>query len=100
MHFKLFRTFSLLLLLLLQLTQPAIAGNPFSSSNNTQDNDISLSGGGDDEILDPDQAFVLKTWSENGRIFAEWKIADGHYMYRNKVKITAKIVTSLHLITL
>jgi len=88
MHFKLFRTFSLLLLLLSQIAQPALAGNPFSSPSNDQDNGISLSGD-DDEILDPDQAFILKTWSENGRIFAEWKIADGHYMYRNKVKITA-----------
>jgi len=86
MHFKLFRTLSFLLLLSIFI-QPAFAGNPFSSLSNQNDG-ISLSGD-DDEILDPDQAFILKTWSENGRVFAEWKIADGHYMYRDKTKILA-----------
>ncbi|RDH81572.1 MAG: thiol:disulfide interchange protein [endosymbiont of Galathealinum brachiosum] len=92
MHLKLprFFHFSLLWLsLLLQslVIQPALAENPFSSLGD-DDSGISL-GGGDDEILEPDQAFALKTWSENGRIFAEWLIADGHYMYRDKTKITA-----------
>lgn len=92
MHLRLPRSpfFSLLWLLLLIQSiaiQPALADNPFSSSG-ALDEGISL-GGGDDEILDPDQAFALKTWSENGRIFAEWQIADGHYMYRDKTKIIA-----------
>ncbi len=96
MHFKLPRFLSYSLLLLSLLIQPAFAENPFSSLGGLEDN-VSL-GGGDDEILDPDEAFVLKTWSENGRIFAEWKIADGHYMYRDKTKIlsadTPAIATS------
>ncbi len=85
MQFRLFRPFGLLLLWLSLSIQPAFAGNPFSSINN-QSNDVSLAGD-DDGILDPDQAFVLKTWSENGRVFAEWQIAEGHYMYRDKTKI-------------
>ncbi|HED34782.1 MAG TPA: protein-disulfide reductase DsbD [Gammaproteobacteria bacterium] len=89
MFFQLSRLFSLSLLLLSLFTQPVLAGNPFSSLNGLND-DIGLNSmGGEDEILDPDEAFVLKTWSENGRIFAEWKIADGHYMYRDKTKILA-----------
>ncbi len=90
MFFHLSRLFSLSLLLLSLFSQPALAGNPFSSLNGLND-DIGLSSslGGEDEILDPDEAFVLKTWSENGRVFAEWQIADGHYMYRDKTKIIA-----------
>jgi thioredoxin:protein disulfide reductase len=86
MHFKLPRFISYSLLLLSLLIQPAFAENPFSSLSGLDD-EASL--GGDDEILEPDQAFALKTWSENGRVFAEWVIADGHYMYRDKTKIIA-----------
>ncbi len=97
MHFKPLRLTSYLLLLLSLFMQPAFAENPFSSLDSDSSPDISL-GGGDDDILDPDQAFQLKTWSENGRVFAEWKIADGHYMYRDKTKIlsadSAAITTS------
>ncbi len=85
MHFQLPRLFSYLLLLIL-ISQPALAENPFSSISSLGD---AISLGGDDEILDPDQAFILKTWSENGRVFAEWQIADGHYMYRDKTRIIA-----------
>jgi len=86
MHFKPTQLFSTLLLLLSLFLQPAFAENPFSSLNSDNSQGISL-GGGDDDILDPDQAFQLKTWSENGRVFAQWKIADGHYLYRDKTKI-------------
>lgn len=90
MHFQIARLFSYALLALMLISQPSYAENPFSSVNELN-NDIGLGGGmgGDDEILDPDQAFILKTWSDNGRIFAEWVIADGHYMYRDKTKILA-----------
>ncbi len=91
MHLKLSRIFSYSLLCLTLLVQslfiqPAYAENPFSSLGGLDD-EVSL--GGDDEILEPDRAFALKTWSENGRVFAEWIIADGHYMYRDKTKISA-----------
>ena len=67
------------------LFQTAAAENPFSSLGALSD---SL-GGGSDEPLAPDQAFKLSTRSENGHFIANWEIADGHYMYRDKVKITA-----------
>jgi len=85
MHVKPIQFFSYLLLLLSLLIQPAFA-NPFSSLGGDDSMGISL-GGGDDDILDPDDAFKLKTWSENGRVFAEWDIADGHYLYRDKSNI-------------
>jgi len=90
MHFKptqLFSTllFLLALFLLALFWQPAFAANPFSGLGNDSA-EVSL-GGGDDDILSPDEAFQLKTWSENGRVFAEWVIADGHYLYRDKTKI-------------
>ncbi len=80
---------SLLLLLSLGMgliSQPAFAENPFSAASGLND-ELGLGGG--DDILDPDDAFVLKTWSENGRLFAEWTIAEGHYLYRDKTKLLA-----------
>ncbi len=97
MHFKPAQFFSYLLLLISLFIQPAFAENPFSGLGGDDSQGVSL-GGGDDDILEPDQAFQLKTWSENGRVFAEWQIADGHYMYRDKTKIlpadSATITTS------
>lgn len=96
MHFQISRLFSYALLALLFISHPGHASNPFSSVGGLND-DIGLSSslGGDDDILDPDQAFILKTWSENGRVFAEWQIADGHYMYRDKTKIIADTDSTL-----
>lgn len=96
MHFQISRLFSYALLALLFISHPGHASNPFSSVGELND-DIGLSSslGGDDDILDPDQAFILKTWSENGRVFAEWQIADGHYMYRDKTKIIADTDSTL-----
>ena len=85
MFFQQLRLFSFIALLLAIFASPSFAENPFNAPNN----EISLSDsmGGDDDILEPDQAFILKTWSDNGRIFAEWQIAEGHYLYRDKTKI-------------
>lgn len=85
MFFQQLRLFSFIALLLAIFASPSFAENPFNAPNN----EISLSDsmGGGDDILEPDQAFILKTWSDNGRIFAEWQIAEGHYLYRDKTKI-------------
>lgn len=40
-----------------------------------------------DEILTPEQAFELETENQAGRFNARWKIAEGHYLYQDKVKI-------------
>ena len=88
MFFQQLRQISLAAVLLLIFSTPGFAENPFSAISDLN-SEISLSNSfaGEDEILEPDQAFILKTWSENGRVHAEWKIADGHYLYRDKTKI-------------
>ena len=61
------------------------ASDPFSNINSVGGG----FGGGADEILEPDQAFILSTTSEAGQVIASWEIADGHYLYRDKIKIIA-----------
>jgi len=45
-------------------------------------------GGSQDDILDPDDAFQISYDSQPGKFKVSWVIADGHYLYRDKVKIT------------
>jgi thiol:disulfide interchange protein DsbD len=43
------------------------------------------------ELLAPDEAFQLTTTlDETGKLEANWVIAEGYYLYRSKVKITAQ----------
>lgn len=45
-------------------------------------------GGGQDDILDPDDAFKISFDSQPGQFKVNWIIADGHYLYRDKIQIT------------
>ncbi len=45
-------------------------------------------GGAEDGILDPDDAFQISHDSQPGQFNVNWIIAEGHYMYRDKVQIT------------
>ena len=45
-------------------------------------------GGGQDDILDPDDAFQISYDSQPGQFKASWVIAEGHYLYRDKMQIT------------
>lgn len=45
-------------------------------------------GGADDDILAPDDAFKISYDSQPGQFKVNWIIADGHYLYRDKIKIT------------
>ena len=47
-------------------------------------------GGGDDDILDPDDAFQISYDSQPGQFKASWVIAEGHYLYRDKMQITTE----------
>jgi thiol:disulfide interchange protein DsbD len=62
-------------------------------------NDLGL--GGEDDILDVDDAFVLSTEITDAGFVARWTIADGHYLYRDKMAIStddaAVIAGSLQL---
>ena len=43
----------------------------------------------DSEFLPPDQAFALSArFREDGAVVAEWEIADGYYLYREKFAVT------------
>ncbi len=78
--------YALMIFLTSGLLQPALA-DPFKSLQSLGD-DMG-GGGGADDILPEDQAFMLSTSAENGHIVARWVIADGHYLYRDKIKIIA-----------
>lgn len=45
-------------------------------------------GGADDDILDVDDAFQINYDSQPGKFTASWVIAEGHYLYRDKMQIT------------
>ncbi|MDH5184363.1 MAG: protein-disulfide reductase DsbD [Gammaproteobacteria bacterium] len=48
-------------------------------------------GGQQDELLPPDQAFAFKLQAADGNtLLAQWKIADGYYMYKDKIKFSIK----------
>ena len=40
----------------------------------------------EDELLMPDQAFQISGRSVDDRLIVEWRIADGYYMYRDKIR--------------
>ena len=50
---------------------------------------LSLGMGGENDILDPDEAFVLSTESTPSGFKASFIIADGHYLYQDKMQITS-----------
>jgi len=45
--------------------------------------------GGQDDILDPEVAFKISYDSQPGLFTVHWDIADGHYLYRDKMQITS-----------
>jgi thiol:disulfide interchange protein DsbD len=49
--------------------------------------------GGEDNILDVDEAFTLSTEITAAGFVARWNIADGHYLYRDKMAISTDDAT-------
>ena len=43
--------------------------------------------GAQDDILDVDDAFKLTTEVKGGTFIARWQVAEGHYLYRDKIKV-------------
>jgi len=76
---NLFRSF-FSLLLLLNISLPVGAAESFNLLDGL---------GGQDDILDPDDAFKVSHDSQPGQFKINWIIADGHYLYRDKMQITA-----------
>ena len=82
-----------LFLTLTLFTTPASAVNDSANSLNILDG---FGFGMQDEILTPDEAFVLKTKHDNSSFTADWIIAEGHYLYQEKIQI---IVDDTHIQT-
>jgi thiol:disulfide interchange protein len=49
--------------------------------------------GGQDDILEVDDAFKLTTGIEENRFIARWEIAEGHYLYQDKMSIVPSDAT-------
>ncbi len=77
--FKLFLSFLLLLSIGISSSLPVWAEESFNLLDGL---------GGQDDILDPDDAFKISHDSQPGQFKASWVIADGHYLYREKMHIT------------
>ena len=66
-------------LLLLSISLPVGAAEGFNLLDSL---------GGEDDILDVDDAFQINYDSQPGQFNVNWLIADGHYLYRDKMQIT------------
>ena len=67
------------------LNLPAVAGAPTSGIQKLSSLGNSLLGGGQREFLSPDEAFTYSsTIDDNGNIVANWTIAEGYYLYKDK----------------
>jgi len=75
-----FSKFFLSFLLLLSISLPVGAAESFNLLDSL---------GGQDDILEPDDAFQVSYDSQPGQFKVNWLIADGHYLYRDKMQITA-----------
>lgn len=74
-----------LLLLTILITSSARAEDESQKSLNLLDG---LGFGMQDDILTPEQAFQLSTLNDNKSFSARWIIADGHYLYRDKMVVS------------
>ena len=75
---NLFKSF-LSFLLLLSISLPVSAAESFNLLDGL---------GGQDDILDVDDAFKVDYDSQPGQFVVNWVIADGHYLYRDKMQVT------------
>lgn len=74
------------------LTLPAAAGKPAKalSALTTLGDNLGLGNAGED-FLEPDKAFeFVADATDANTVTGRWTIADGYYMYRDKLKITLK----------
>jgi len=80
-HYKALKSFLLSFLLLASFSSPVLASQGLSLLDSL---------GGDDDILDPDDAFQISYDSQPGHFKASWVIAEGHYLYREKMQISTE----------
>ena len=77
-------TATLLMLLALLAMPPASAEEDSLQGLNLLD----LGLGGGDDIMPPEQAFRISTRIDSNGFHASWVIAEGHYLYQDKMAIT------------
>ena len=73
-----------LTILLILFSATAFAEDSLQGLNLLDD----LGFGGQDDILDVDDAFKLTTENSPNNFIARFVIAEGHYLYRDKMQIT------------
>ena len=78
--------FSLALLIVISFSFSLSASLPVSADESF--NLLDSLGGGQDDILDPDDAFKVSYDSQPGQFKVNWLIAEGHYLYRDKIQIS------------
>lgn len=76
--------FNFLLLSLFLTTLPAIAA---LGNNNT----LNLSNSSN-KFVPVDQAFPFNAFQQGNRLFLDWQVKDGYYLYQDRIKITAENV--------
>jgi thiol:disulfide interchange protein DsbD len=74
-------SYFLFILVTVLTTQLSIAGNASSFTKNLFSSDSA-----EDEFLSPDAAFGLDIVQSNGQINANFKIAPGYYLYKERIK--------------
>ena len=79
-HYKALKSFLSSLLLLASFSSPVLASQGLGLLDSL--------GGAEDDILEPDDAFKISYDSQPGLFKVSWVIADGHYLYREKMQIT------------
>ncbi|WP_047690614.1 protein-disulfide reductase DsbD [Vibrio sp. ZOR0018] len=80
--------FSFVLLVLLTLSQPALAvfgnDNPFNSGNN-----LGLASA-DNQFVPVDQAFPFHAEQQGRQVFLDWQVKQGYYLYQDRISISAE----------
>ncbi len=72
-----------------EVSLPEQAPAPPIAELSALSNEFSPLGGGEEEVLEPDQAFHFDAIVENGNtLLARWEIAPKHYLYKDKFRFT------------
>ena len=58
---------------------------------------IGVADAGDGEFLDPDIAFRVTAMQGDNNIVTQWMIADGYYLYKDKISVAAKDAAQITL---
>lgn len=87
-----------LLTVVVVLGHPASLADPSTGSVFTGRLDQLIGGSGGDEFLDPDRAFqVTARQGDTHTLVTDWLVADGYYLYKDKIGVLPKDKTRIAL---